>query len=86
MSSKHGGIVYDNDGNAFDWGQALCRQVYGHDWSNDPNYIRDNNLPIDKPAPIYLLEAASNWQKNGKPEWANYTNPTLSKTVPFKGE
>lgn len=32
MARKHGGTVYEKNGESWDWGQALCRECYGEDW------------------------------------------------------
>ena len=58
MGVKHGGLVRTVDGESLDWGQALCRFVYGKDWKTDPDYLRDNEIPITDSPPAYTLEAA----------------------------
>jgi len=69
MSQEFGGIVYDKeDGNRrLDWGQALCRQVFGIDWMNNPAWRDADNSPT---VPLEVWKAAKKWRHGDWPEWA----------------
>ena len=67
MTRKHGSTVVDKSGQKWDWGQALCRQLHGEDWMNNPEFQRLNDLEI---APQYVLDECKKWQEsNSHPGW-----------------
>lgn len=61
MTKRYGPIVRDKEGPNLDWGQALCRQVYGLDWNR---LIGD----IDGPT-LDDVHAAQEWEAGEIPEW-----------------
>ena len=68
MAWKFGGTVYEVDGGkSWDWGQALCREVYGKGWSNDPQFLADDELPD---VPDWFVEAAQKWEAGEWPAWS----------------
>jgi hypothetical protein len=69
MSAKYGGTVHDKNGQWWDWGQALCRDVYGADWMNDPDFQRVNEIPPEEPAPPEALDAMRRWEAGTVPGW-----------------
>jgi len=67
MGGKYGGTVYDTKGGLWDWGQALCRQVWGHEWSKSDAW-KEADSGDDVPAEI--VEAAKAWEAGEWPAWA----------------
>lgn len=68
MSVKHGGTVYDLEtGKDLDWGQALCREVYGVDWMNNPDKKAADESDT---CPPEVLDAATSWENGKWPKWA----------------
>ena len=66
MATRYGGIVYDLElGRSWDWGQALCRQVYGPDWMHNSEYLANGDDPSYE-----AVEAAREWEAGSWPEWA----------------
>ena len=63
MARKYGGVVYEKDGNRWDWGQALCREVYGKNWES---------LVPESP-PLEDIEIAKGWESGQipVPEWVD---------------
>ncbi len=61
MTEKHGPIVHDVEGGTLDWGQALCRDLYGHDWSTNPS------LPDEPPFSVHAVMAR--WTDGDLPGW-----------------
>jgi len=67
---KYGGSIYDKRcQRTWDPGQAMCAEIYGPDWMNDPQFKKDNQIPPNEPAPLYMLEGARRLAQ-GKSEWA----------------
>jgi hypothetical protein len=67
MAKTNDGIVYDNvlDRN-WDWGQALCRELYGTDWQTHPEFLAaDEALYPPKEA----IERALAWENGEWPDW-----------------
>jgi len=67
MSAAYGGVVYIAEGYGepgeswvgYDWGQALCREMYGPryaDWPDEPETLD--------------IERAQQWEAGDWPEWA----------------
>ena len=71
MATKHGGTVVDKSGQQWDWGQALCRQLYGTDWMNDEEFHRSGDLDV---APQYVLDECERWAAaDSHPNWVEQT-------------
>lgn len=60
LEEKYGCVVYDYDGNQYDWGQALARERYGPDW-------KTIDYPED-PDEDDVLNAIR-WRDGKWPEW-----------------
>lgn len=71
MAKLHGGTVHDTQKHKiWDWGQALCRELYGFDWMNSEEFKRVNDIPSEEPAPANIIQAARKWQeRDGWPKW-----------------
>ena len=59
MAVTYGGIVRDQAGHVYDWGQALAREQYGLDWLD--------KVP-DSPTDEDVLRAQA-WKKGDWPDW-----------------
>ena len=77
MATKYGGIVYEKDGGWWDWGQSLCRECYGKDWSK-----------IVPETPTWNdIGTANMWEQGKIPNWVdqermkkhNTSQPTMKK-------
>lgn len=68
MANKFGGSVFDIEtGKAWDWGQAICREVYGPEWANSEQFqIADESGIV----PEEITHAALAWENDNWPEWA----------------
>jgi hypothetical protein len=71
MANKYGGIVIEKHTfKQLDWGQALCRDLYGKNWHIDPDFLEVSSYPPEEPAPQYVLDRAREWKENGgMPDW-----------------
>lgn len=59
MTERYGSSVHDQSGDVWDWGQALCRECYGLNWSDViPENPTDNDVGI-----------AKEWEQGGHPTW-----------------
>ena len=74
LSKKYGGIVYDKRGKVWDWGQALCREIYGYDWMHSEQFQEDDKLPD---VPLILVTVAENILKKGLPKWVKKNKEML---------
>jgi hypothetical protein len=63
MSENFGETIFDNHGNQFDWGQALCREQFGPNWHQ---HMQTNN--ISKPTNADL-DRALEWENGVTPDW-----------------
>ena len=63
MKSKHGTIILDSKNIKHDWGQGLCRTLFGHNWED---YMKNNNILI--PTEDHL-ETALDWENGNTPDW-----------------
>lgn len=61
MGRRYDGIVYEKNGKTWDWGQALCRECYGPDWSN---IIGESPTQDD-------IERARRWEAGDIPKWVD---------------
>jgi hypothetical protein len=77
MNLAHGNTIKDKDGNEYDWGQALCRECYGEDWSN---YMVENNIRYPEQKE---LDRAIKWENGEIPEWAVYDIDTYNTVVEY---
>ncbi len=68
MTARYGFTVIETNGNHYDWGQALCRDIYGPDWNNNPN------IPDEPPIEVYAV--MKKWLQEDFPSW-------MQKPVPF---
>ena len=69
MKSKFGSYVLEINNKKFDWGEALCRQRFGH---NFKSFMREHN--ITKPSEEDL-KAAHQWEAGETPSWVKgYAN------------
>lgn len=67
MGDKYGEKVFSNDGDELDWGQALCREIYGKDWKN---YMSENGITIPEQKD---LDRANQWEISElHPEWLDH--------------
>ena len=67
MGDKYGEKVFSNDGEELDWGQALCREIYGKDWSS---YMSENSISVPEQKD---LDLALSWESCGiHPEWLDH--------------
>ena len=70
MSQKYGGTVYEkNSSKTWDWGQALCREMYGIDWGNNPKWEEESRRETDQPCNPETLARAKSWEAGEIPEW-----------------
>lgn len=75
LAKKYGGSVYDQEaGTSWDWGQAVCRSLYGINWGNHPAYRAANEMPEGQ-IPLEAIALAKKWLELGSPEWAIVTGP-----------
>ena len=73
MAHKYNGIVYEKEteekvGKQWDWGQALCREIYGPGWNDDPQFKEDgeNGAPF-----MEHVIVAIRWENGEWPEWVD---------------
>jgi hypothetical protein len=67
VGRKRGGSIFDFTTNkTWDSGQAICREAYGPDWMNNPEFKEANDAEI---APQSYLDAAKRILEN-MPDWA----------------
>jgi hypothetical protein len=71
MANKYDGIVYDHNGKRWDWGQAICREMYGEDWMHHEEFERIDNLEDTKPVPDEVIGRAIEWENGKWPEWVD---------------
>jgi len=73
MAAKYGGVLHDREtGRQWDWGQALCRQMYGPDWYNQADWAAADDAPD---VPAEAISAAKAWESGGWPAWAEQREP-----------
>lgn len=58
MTAAHGGIVHGRDGRQWDWGQALCVEQYGLDYTAWPESPSGADV-----------HRALRWEAGEWPEW-----------------
>jgi len=69
MSRAHGGTVHDINGKSWDWGQALCRDLYGEDWMKEAEFNAICEIDPHDPAPDYVVDRAREWEHGDMPAW-----------------
>ena len=70
MTKKYGATVKDKCGEKWDWGQAMCRELYGEDWSNSVDFLATNDIPPEDPPPQEMVELCKRWESGEySPEW-----------------
>jgi len=70
VMKRYGGSIYDpRCGKCWDPGQAMCAEIYGPGWNDDPQFLRDTEIESDQPCPKHMLEGARRLAY-GKSEWA----------------
>jgi len=70
MADSFGGSVYDTEtGKTWDWGQAICREVYGPNWMHEADYLAVDIEDTDS-VPDDIVSAALAWERGNWPEWA----------------
>lgn len=57
-SHFHGRVFDSRVGDSWDPGQAVCAELYGADWSNDPQFKLDSAREDSEPAPEGAIAAA----------------------------
>jgi hypothetical protein len=68
MANRYDGVVWDNElERRWDWGQALCRELYGPDWMNSEEFKADNEATYPSEE---IMQRAFDWEKDIWPEWA----------------
>lgn len=68
MQAGNSGWVYDNEtGKRWDWGQALCREMYGPDWNDDEGYKEEGCQDMPNQSTI---NRAERWESGDWPDWA----------------
>ena len=72
MANNYGGVVVEKEtGKRMDWGQALCREVYGPGWNEDPKFLEENEIPNTEPAPAKSVAVAKSWAGGEWPDWVD---------------
>ena len=68
IGKRYDGVIYDNVTERYwDWGQALCRELYGVDWMTHPEFLAADN---EMYPPTEAVERALSWEAGNWPEWA----------------
>ena len=70
-----GAVVDLETGKRWDWGQAICRDVYGADWCDSPEFKAADQPGPGDPCPDALLDAARRWEAGEWPTWAREEAP-----------
>jgi len=65
MAMKYGGTVYEKNGKRWDWGQAICREQYGPNWSHLP----EGELP-ETPTNDDIVRMVE-WEEGDIPDWVD---------------
>jgi len=63
MTEEYGSIIVAKDNQKYDWGQALCREMFGVNWNS---YMVEKNILIPTQKD---LDRALEWEKGDIPEW-----------------
>ena len=77
MARRYGGTVWDRSGKQWDWGQAICREMYGADWMKDAEFRTLNDTPDTEPVPDDVLKRARDWQFGEWPSWVDVERTSL---------
>lgn len=73
---RYGGSIYDHRVHkSWDPGQAVCAELYGPGWNDDPGFVRDNQQPDSEPVPVGGIEAAERLAA-GECQWAETAGST----------
>jgi len=83
LSLSHGGTVHDHEGGDWDWGQAVCRELYGHDWMSSPKFHdhemrheEDGNVDFD------AVKVVRAWLAGDFPGWFEAVPPISNEGRP----
>lgn len=74
MKKKHGGRVWEG-GEWMDWGQALCRELYGPEWTTSGQLKILNSMSKSEPLPKDIIALCNKWQEGWKPDWVTRYSP-----------
>jgi hypothetical protein len=61
-------------GKNWDPGQAVCAEVYGEDWMNNPEFIAMDQKDATVPPPKEFIAACMKMANGVKPSWAIITD------------
>lgn len=70
-------VVETQTGKRMDWGQALCREMYGVDWSNSPEWMTENNKDDSEAFDMSAVDRARSWEAGNHPDWCEYDDRGL---------
>ncbi len=74
MAMKFGGAVYDHEGNTYDWGQALMREIYGKDWMSNEDFKLMDAKDSTEPVPNDIILRAANWETGDSDQWPSWVD------------
>ena len=67
LAYRHDGVVYDNElDRSWDWGQALCRGLYGTDWMNHLDFKEADEAQYP---PKEAFDMLREWEQGNFPGW-----------------
>jgi hypothetical protein len=67
MNEKWGHTVHGDAGEYYDWGQALCHEIYGKKWGKHPAFLEVND---SRDIPTVAVETAKRLESAEQlPEW-----------------
>ena len=71
MAQKYGGTVWEKSGKWWDWGQAICREMYGLHWNESEGFKIVSNQDDSAPVPLEVIKRAEEWEKGEWPNWVD---------------
>jgi len=63
MTQKHGVCLYDELGTKYNWGTALCKELYGDNWQE---YMKKNGIACPNADAVAMAEV---WESGELPSW-----------------
>ena len=73
MTKQHGVALYDEEGTEYNWGTALCRELYGKDWQD---YMYKNDITCPDADAVSKAEI---WENGDLPDWIHLPNDDVEK-------
>lgn len=71
MAKKYPGWSYPSE-NAIEFGQGICREMYGKDWMNHPKFRTENDKdPETEDVDPSVIDRAKRWEAGEIPEWCS---------------